>query len=292
MSMRNEFERAVLAWKGRRRQWQTRAAATAGSALLIFVACWSAGVFDRWREWFAPGAEVPVASQGPAPVIPTPPVTAPTGPRLADDGAVGKMRLVATQPGRNTREGTAQLATGNADPLTYIAGALLANGTSLVEVFSDHVVLKRGDSTTELYLDGMARTARGPRAAPASEALITVDKPAAKQERRAVGPETYASIVRTAPRFVDNTVAGFEVYPGTDAGALSRLNLQSGDVLLEIDGRVLKSVEQLHGSLESIRGGASLMATVQRGSEQLVLTMDGTMLKVQQSPALPDLPPR
>jgi type II secretory pathway component PulC len=202
------------------------------------------------------------------------------------------MRLVATQPGRNVREGTAQLATGNADPLTYVASALLANGASLIEVHADHVVLRRGDSITELYVDGMARTARAAKAAPVDEALITVEKPVARKDSRAVGPETYASIVRTAPRFVDNTVAGFEVYPGTDAGALSRLNLQSGDVLLEIDGRVLESVEQLHGSLKSIRGGASLMATVQRGSEQLVVMMDGAMLKVREPSVLAELPPR
>lgn len=291
--MRNEFTRAVLAWKGRRRQWQVRAVATAGSAVLIIVACWSAGVFERWREWFVPEADAPVAAQGPAPVIAAPPVTAPGGPlRLADDGAVGKMRLVATQPGRNAREGTAQLATGNADPLTYVAGALLANGASLVEVHADHVVLKRGASSTELYVEGMARTARGAKAAPPDEALTTVEKPADARASKAVGPETYASIVRAVPRFVDNAVAGFEVYPGTDAGALGRLNLRTGDVLLEVDGRALQSVEQLHGSLESIRGGAALMATVQRGAEQLVVTMDGAMLKVQAQapPALADLP--
>jgi hypothetical protein len=153
MNMQTEFERAVLAGKRRRRLWQVRLAATAGSAVVIFVACWSGGVFEHWREWFAPQGEVPIAQRGPAPIIPTAPVTTPVGPpRLTDDGAVGKMRLVATQPGRNVREGTAQLATGNADPLTYVAGALLANGASLIEVHADHVVLKGYQSARPLCL--------------------------------------------------------------------------------------------------------------------------------------------
>jgi len=281
MSMRSDFERAVLAWQGRRRQWRMRAAAVGGSAVLILVACWAAGVFDQWRQWFTPTAQPVAEAVRPAAVIPTPPLDAPVGPpKNPDDGAVGKLRLVATRPGRNAREGTAQLATGSADPLTYIAGALLANGASMVEVYADHVVLKRDAVTTELYLDGSSRPGRGLKAGEPGDELITVDKPAPRPVSQPFGPETYANLLRAAPRFVDNSIAGFEVYPGTDRGALTRLNLQSGDVLLEIDGRVLRSVEELYGSLKSIRGGASLTATVQRGSEQLVLTMDGAMLKV------------
>jgi hypothetical protein len=41
-------------------------------------------------------------------------------------------------------------------------------------------------------------------------------------------------------------------------------------------------VDQLHGSLKQIRKSASVMATVQRGSEQLVVAMDGAMLPQQQ----------
>jgi hypothetical protein len=289
MNTKSEFERAVLAWNGRRRLWQTRLGAALGSAVLILIACWSAGVFDRWQLWFGPQGEAPLLSQAPVSVMPTPAVTTSAAPRrLADDGAIGKMRLVATQPGRNAREGTAQLATGKADPLTYVAGALLANGTALVEVHADHVVLKRGDLMTQLYVDGMARTARATTTAPVNEQLITVEKPAQRQSRL-VGPETYTSIMRSAPRFVDNAIVGFEVYPGSDGGAFSRLNLQSGDVLLEIDGRALQSVEQLHRSLESISGGASLMATLQRGSEQLVVSMDGAMLKAPDTAELAEL---
>lgn len=289
--MRSDFECAVLAFKERRRRWQVRAATAIGSGVLVMVACWAAGVFDQWREWFAPEPEpARAAAQAPA-VMPTPPVIAPSGPpKNADEGAVGKLRLVATRPGRNAREGTAQLATGTADPLTYIAGALLANGAVLAEVYADHVLLKRGEQTTELYVDGMARPARGSRSANSNEALLSVEKPDSKPAAMPFGPETYANILRAAPRFVDNSIAGFEVYPGTDVGALSRLNLQSGDVLLEIDGRVLKSVDELYGNLKSIRAGASLTATVQRGSEQLVLTMDGAMLKAAQ-PAFAGVPP-
>jgi hypothetical protein len=50
----SEFERAVLAWKTRRRPWQMRTAAALGSAVLILLACWSTGVFDLWRRWFTP----------------------------------------------------------------------------------------------------------------------------------------------------------------------------------------------------------------------------------------------
>ena len=281
-TMRNEFEQAVLALKGRRRQWQGRVAAVIGSALLVGLALWGAGAFDASQTWFAGQPTPPAAVPPVTAVVPTPPVpAAATLPRRPDEGAVGKLRLVAARPGRNAREGTAQLATGGADALTYVAGALLANGAALLEIYSDHVVLKRDDVTTELYLDGRERASKV-----AAEALTSVDKPASRPGTQPVGPETYSNLLRAAPRFVDAKISGFEVYSGTEASALSRLNLQSGDILLEVDGQLLTSVEELYRSLKSIRGGASLTATVQRGSEQLVLTMDGAMLQ-QPMAALP-----
>jgi hypothetical protein len=267
-----------------------RIAAASGSALLIFLAGWGAGVFDQWRLWFGEKPDTPIAAR-PASGTPQPPsapqASEPVG--LADDGAVGTLRLISTQPGRNAREGTAQLATGGANPLTYIAGALLANGASLLEVYADHVILKRNDLTTELYVDGIARNPRAGKAQPAREELITVAK-SEIQPVKIFGPETYADVLRVAPRFTDGKISGFEVYAGTNSGMLNRLNLQSGDVVLEIDGRVLTSVEQLHSSLKQVRNGASVMATVQRGSEQLVVSMDGAMLELQQTPPPASMP--
>jgi type II secretory pathway component PulC len=191
------------------------------------------------------------------------------------------LSLKATQPGRNAREGTAQIATGPANPLTYIAGALLANGTSLVEVHSDHVVLRRGEVSTTLYLETMAGKK------PVHEELleVTAPPPPTRKIEQSLQPETYASIVRAAPRFADNKVIGFEVYGGTNPGAMYQLGLQPGDVLLELDGRAVSSVEQLHRGLRSIKGGAAVLATVLRGTEQVVLSLDGTKLVGSPSPS-------
>jgi S1-C subfamily serine protease len=54
-----------------------------------------------------------------------------------------------------------------------------------------------------------------------------------------------------------------------------------GDVVTEMDGKPLTSVEQLHRSLEAVTNGASVMATVLRGSEQVIVSLDGTTLKEQ-----------
>jgi hypothetical protein len=290
----NSYERDVIAQQQRRRQWQMRSAAMLAGAVVIVATFWAADVPNKswWQGWFASEPAAPTAASPPPPVL-TPPSTAPqSSPQFADDGAVGKLRLIATQPGRNAREGTAQISTGPANPLTYIAGALLANGASLAEVHPDHVVLKRDALTTRLYVDGAARNARAPKSEAVLEELITVEAPTqpSKPAKPPPMPETFANLMRTAPRFADSAVIGFEVYSGTDAGALSRLNLQSGDVVTEMDGSSLTSVEQLHRSLKAISGGASVMATVVRGSEQIVVTLDGAALKAQPPPGMPGLP--
>jgi general secretion pathway protein C len=288
----NSYEREVIAQRQVRHRWQMRVAAVLAGAIVMTAALWASGVLEKaW--WTAEVASEPEALGALAPVPPA--VTSPLGAskpsaQMADDGAVGKMRLVAVQPGRNAREGTAQIATGKAKPLTYIAGALLANGASLVEVHADHVVLKRGVSATQLYIDGASRNARAAKGEPALDELITVTAPVPTTSK-VLGPETFSNLMRTAPRFDDNQLVGYQVYAGTDGGALSRLELQSGDVVTEMDGKPVTSVEQVHRGLKAVSEGASVMATVLRGSEMVIVSLDGAKLKEQAQPAMVNMSP-
>lgn len=244
---------------------------------------WSADLPDR--KWLA---KVLRSSDENVPLPPgsvPPPVSNPA-PADNSQTAAGpkKLRLTSTSPGRNAREGTAQIGTGPSDVLTYAAGALLANGAALTEIYTDRVVLEKDGAFTHLYVEGMATNPGRQSNAPAREDLLLVDAAAPKTPLPSISPlPTYTELVRAAPKFEEGQIVGFEVHRGTDSGAFARLNLQAGDILIAVDGVPMNSTDNLHQALKSISEGASALATVRRGSEHLTLSLDGLASESNQS---------
>ena len=64
------------------------------------------------------------------------------------------LHLVATRPGRNVHEGYADIGVAVQSPQTYRAGALLANGARIDEIYADYVVLIREGQIARLYVEG------------------------------------------------------------------------------------------------------------------------------------------
>jgi len=104
------------------------------------------------------------------PVLVTPPRP------LGNDSSVSKVPLplvlVRTQPGRNSREGFAQIGVNALTPQTYGAGAILANGARLSEIYDHYVLLERDGRSVRLYRLGEMHEPRPAESASAS--LLTV----------------------------------------------------------------------------------------------------------------------
>src|SRR5712671_4146777 len=177
----NEYTRKVAEMDASH-HWRRRTMAFAGAAVLIVVALWAAdfriGQFDlarawqktrEWwhQEWFTDKDE----RQAVAPQLPTP-VTVDSGqskdppkPLPGTDSSISAtpqaLVLVSTTRGRNAREGTARLGTHPENPQTYAAGALLANGARLLEIYDDHIVLERDGKQAKLYLASSGKKSQG-----------------------------------------------------------------------------------------------------------------------------------
>jgi hypothetical protein len=65
--------------------------------------------------------------------------------------------------GSQQPRGFAQIGVDATSPQTYAAGALLANGARLTEIYSRYVVLERDGRSAQLYVQGESRGNRGPR---------------------------------------------------------------------------------------------------------------------------------
>ena len=127
---------------------------------LVALLAFTVAEFDPWGWWSAheraasaESAERAAAHrfpQGPTGVV----QPRPQGTDSSVSPVPRRLILTATRPGRNTREGYADLGVDARSPQTYRAGARLANGARLEEILADHVVLEHEGVRTRLYVQG------------------------------------------------------------------------------------------------------------------------------------------
>jgi Type II secretion system protein C len=218
-----------------------------------------------------------------------------------------RLFLMATQPGESALQGTAQLGTDPRNPQTFGVGSVLANGSKLVEIHADRVVLERGGQRTELRVDqqgGIA--AAGPQVVPSPK--IGISSAAARErelasvqaDRSAVAkplPTPIGSIrdinevARAQPVFKEKELTGFAVMPGSQAGRFAGLGLESGDVVIAVEGRVVTAPTQWNQLSAALLAGQSVNVTVERKGQTIAMALDGdTMVKGNAQPAMPPPP--
>jgi hypothetical protein len=291
--------RQEVADMDRRYQRRVRAATFAGAALLALAALWSARVSlyqawvdaDRWlMERDAGGASHVEENRSPA--IPAAiPQRQVNGAVAGSDAVVPTvpqpLQLVSTSPGRSSGEGTARLGIDRRAPQTYIAGAILANGSQLKEIYTDRVVLERDGKRLTLFVDSAKNTAQNP-------GLAMVGGPArATPAAPRFANDPLTDVIRAMPVYDDNEMlAGMQVFAGQKAGAFAQLGLQAGDVITSLDGAPITdwptALEQLHTLLE----GAALNAAVRRGTHIQAVSIDGNIVTAAVTPTTaprPDL---
>lgn len=198
---------------------------------------------------------------------------------LGSDSSISKvplpLRLTVTRPGRNVHEGSADIGVNERSPQTYVAGAILANGARLIEIYPDHVRLEKGHRVVELYSDGRPRP--NAQAAALSD-LLTVGgtQPA---PARADSHEEITDYIRPSPVYSGTAVVGFQVYAGRQVGIFAQMGLQPGDVITAIDDVLLSEPQTAIEQLNRLTQGAVVSATLQRKGEQISLSLDGSVIE-------------
>ena len=273
-------------------RWGFRAASAAVGALAIILALefGDPGWFEQLKRW-ARTTPWQVASRLPArPDLTRPPVIV-TPPRpLGNDSSVSlvpqPLLLVRTQVGRNNREGFAQIGVNARSPQTYAAGALLANGARLTEIYDHYVVLERDGHSARLYLQGEPVSERGPR----TDGLLTVGGTPAEAPAQITSKERLTDDVRPSPVFVDGQLHGYALFAGRSSETFSQLGLQPGDVITQINGTPVSASSDSLAALESLTQGEALSVVIEREGVTQSLSLDGAVLK--QASTAPLVAPR
>jgi hypothetical protein len=271
---------------------RTRAITAAAVTILTVVALLSADFrFNRLDHWWhslaaavatqvngRSGAVTPQPAHGA--ILVTPP--APTG----NDSSVSTIRkrlvLVEARPGRNANEGTARLGVDPSSPQTYVAGALLVNGARLAEIYPDHVVLEKDGQVVRLNVGDSAAGSKPP----STDALLMVGGPQAGSVVATVpSSDALTEYMRPSPVFEGTTLAGLEIYAGSDARTFARLGLLDGDVIRSVDGVPVSDAAATIAQLESLTQGRAVTVDVLRQGHLETISLDGAVIAAARAPA-------
>ena len=318
-----------------RHHWRVRAVTFLGTATLIVVALWASdfriGPFDavhawqRLSEWGHQEWQTSKDSrQAVAPQLPTTPVAVsntpsdePTKTLPGADSSISKtpqaLVLVSTTRGRNTREGTARLGTHPENPQTYSAGAILANGARLFEIYDDRVVLERDGKRANLYLANSGKKSDSLLAMVGGEQPI---KPFVPTHTEILTDYIRPSPVydgqgrsecwerRSSSQCDGQLIHGYQVYAGQRSGVFSQLGLQNGDVILSLNDMNFTDPKQAMDMFHQLTEGVAMVATVERAASKSLtggkgkverVGLDGSLIvadqeRIKNPPPVPTMP--
>lgn len=270
-----------------RNRW-TRFISLAAAAAVAIAVMWAAGFPPtKWlsRLHGLTSEPAPTLSQpGSEAQAPAPPAAAQALPTVdvnalpGTDSSLSKvplaLYLLAVAPGRNVTEGTAQIGTSIDNPQTYMAGAMLVNGARLVEIHTDHVVLKKGERSARLEL----YTRTKPTAASSNELLNVGSESTPVASSKPAKRDSLTDYLRPSAVYDDQTLHGYKVFPGKKSSVFAQLGLRAGDVITAVDGSPLIGRAETIQTLRQLTEGAALSVTVERAGARIQMTLDGAVI--------------
>ncbi len=258
----------------RPRGWQWLAAASGAGVLIMWVSGYVPWAWWRDHEIAAVSRAVPPR----APPTGRTGVVRPTpqGTNSSVSTVPLALHLATTRPGRNSLEGYAEIGVNVHSPQTYRAGAVLANGARLAEVYADSVVLERNGQQSRLYLEG-----RGPATSDAVvlPSIVTVGGTTPARPASVDSHDTLTDVVRIAPVFAGDQVRALVIYPSAHPEIFGRLGFEPGDRIIAIDGAAVKDVREAITALRQVTAGAAVILTIERDGEHLILSVDGSIVQ-------------
>lgn len=191
---------------------------------------------------------------------------------LAEATASGssQMRLFGVRAG-GAGGGSAIIGLADGRQVSVGVGEEVEPGLVLQSVGQDHVTLSRGGSVTRLIFSDVPVGAAPPPQPPPGPQTMTPSPEAAPAVAPAgatgprIDPARLMAQASLRPRMQGLRVNGFTVSAGGDGSALRAAGLQSGDVILAVNGTSLDSLDRIAGLRGQLSNAAGAEIRFERG---------------------------
>jgi type II secretion system protein C len=176
--------------------------------------------------------------------------------------------LVATHPGSTPASGYADIGLSTLTPQRYATGALLVNGTRLVAILQDYVILERDGKQERIYPVG---------AIGRSTDKVTLARVGGAQlpPAKANSSEALTEVLRVNPIFKDDKVVALEVGPGAHASVLGEIGLTEGDRIIAVQGHSVENMDVAISALRGLGEGRSVSVSIVRNGSAQVVRLTG-----------------
>ncbi|WP_019960067.1 type II secretion system protein N [Woodsholea maritima] len=169
--------------------------------------------------------------------------------------------LYGVRRGDDPQSGTAVIGGAEANQRAFAVGSDILDGVRLEAVYPDRVIINRRGARESLYL---REEERGRSAA---TTLLRPVEARAPSAQGAMGREAWINGLRLEPVRENGAMQGFRVQASSRQDLLSAAQLQVGDVVTAVNGRVLTTPADLIAAMDAFAGSSSVRLNVLRGGE-------------------------
>jgi general secretion pathway protein C len=185
------------------------------------------------------------------------------------------LKLFGIRQDQASGQGSAIVAGSDGQQRSVAVGEEIEPGVTLKAVGFDSVTISRGGADEQLFMD----QSQGPQTAPVpTTPAPTAPAPPVAQPSSAVEPggppvppsKLYPNEVSMAPRMNGTQLTGVTLRPQGNEEGFRALGLAPGDVVVSVNGRRIKSMEQAQGMATQL-ASARVVLQVERGGQMVTL---------------------
>ena len=178
------------------------------------------------------------------------------------------LTLYGTRLNEASGQGSAIIANGEGEQISYAVGEEIAPGVTLKAVMFDHVVIERGGASETLYIDqssgadegGNSADAPPPGPGPGPQAG------AAPPPAGPLTPEKLISAVSLMPRTENGRITGIVVGAQGQPEIFAQAGFRQGDIIVQVNGQPVRGAGDIETLQNALRPGSRLSLMVERGS--------------------------
>ncbi len=184
--------------------------------------------------------------------------------------------------------GVAVIAYRNTQQTYGIGDKIEGTSVTLVEIFSDRVIIKNRLTRETLMMEGLdfdeANRQRERQGSNVSRNPVNVGpqptREVSQQEAQEIrqqvfqNPESFADFIRLTPAKNELGIIGYKVAPGKKPAFFNSVGLKNGDVLTELNGRDLSNPQQALEALRILQEAEELDLVLLRNNEPISLSIE------------------